>query len=190
MRAHRYAVSQCCLLCCCAHFCAAAPVVLSLLHTSAAVTELLFGINAAACKRNREAYAQMQAPSQPGKLVHHHASTLIRGAPQYSSTRRKRDQADASCERTSRATRTVKKIGGHRQIDTRICSVPSGRATAVWQRSARRRRRRNLIVEQGCPREPVRTPALTDIGRQRHAHRRRAAPQLPATTPPLPSARP
>ena len=48
-----------------------------------------------------QSYDEMQATAQPGKLVHHHASTRYwRGAPEYPSTRRKRDQADASCERT------------------------------------------------------------------------------------------
>ncbi len=87
------------------------------------------------------------------------------------------------------ATRTVKKIGGQ-STNRHAHSVPGGQATAVSKRSARRRRRRDPSASQGCPREPVRTPALTDIGRQRHAHRPRAAPQLPATTPPLPRARP
>ena len=81
VRAHRYAVSQRLLdLLCAAFFATAPPALLSLRRTSAAVTELLFGIAAAACKRFRDAYAQMQAPTKPGKLVHHHASILIEEA--------------------------------------------------------------------------------------------------------------
>ena len=44
-------------------FATAPPALLSLPGTSAAVTELLFVITAAACKRFRDAYAQMQAHS-------------------------------------------------------------------------------------------------------------------------------
>jgi len=102
VRAHRYAVSQRLLdLLRAAFFATAPPALLSLPRTSAAATELLFRNTAAACKRFRDAYAQMQAPTKPGKLVHHHASTwYCEALPEYSSTRRKRDQADASCERT------------------------------------------------------------------------------------------
>jgi len=83
VRAHRYAVSQRLLdLLCAAFFATAPPALRSLPRTSAAVTELLFRIiyTAAACKRFRDAYAQMQAPTKPGKLVHHHASILIEEA--------------------------------------------------------------------------------------------------------------
>ena len=45
------------------------------------MTELLFRITAAACNGFRDAYAQMQASPQPGKLVHHHASTSEQALP-------------------------------------------------------------------------------------------------------------
>jgi hypothetical protein len=62
--AHRYAVCDAAwLLLLSPFFATAPPALLSLPRTSAAVPELLFGITAAACKRNREAYAQMQAPT-------------------------------------------------------------------------------------------------------------------------------
>ena len=60
VRAHRYAVSQRLLdLLRAAFFATAPPALLSLPRTSAAVIELLFRITAAACKRFRDAYAQM-----------------------------------------------------------------------------------------------------------------------------------
>ena len=117
VRAHSYAVCAA-LFCCCAHFLCCCTVLLSLLPTSAAATELLFGILTAASERFRDAYAQMQgmqAP-QPGKLVHHHASTRQRVLP---GTPRRAANAIRRTRRVSimRNPHVWKKAVG---IDTRI----------------------------------------------------------------------
>ena len=93
----------------------APPALLSLRRTSAAVPELLFVITAAACKRTERPTHRCKRP-QPGKLVHHLASTRQRVLP---GTPRRAANAIRQTRRVSimRNPHVWKKAVG---IDTRI----------------------------------------------------------------------
>ena len=138
------------------------------------MTEPLIVITAAACKRNREAYAQMQAP-QPGKLVHHHASTRQRVLP---GTPRRAANVIRQTRRVSimRNPHVWKKAVA---IDTRIvCLRPCTEPLKDTNRS--RRRRRDVARGPGLP--PGATiaarAALKDIG-GRMSESENGAPKAP-----------